>query len=466
MNGSKAPGSSVTITVAGCSGGGCSSSTTSQSNGYYVVANLNLPAGGTVNGFASNGFYSGTNTTTANEEYAAFMNITLCRPPSAPVLTDQPDTHNGSVSLQWINGTDFDGYPTYTQFQFDSSPWIIVSSPYNVSGLAFGSYTWRVRTCNALCCSAVSSDSFNVYNNPPSIPQLVIIPDSNSSNASLNWASGVDPDGDSTYDQYGFRRFDQPYTTENASPPVLKTNLSGSYFWRVRTCDSFGWCSDWNESSFTTLACGPVSCVCPPCGGGECPSAFNVFTLAPSIVQDGSAFVVDVTLENKDFVNALNYVSFEVEGTSSELSIQSVQVARVNSGGKVQVRLPGEARLASSSDKTFPLVLKIFKNNRQSLVYEKPFEIRVVRLEGVTPVFPVSPSPCPPCPFLPGCRFVCPTVGATLTPEEIEGRISLGLPDWWWLIVVLLLLLVAAWLWKRHKKKKKPKPGLLAFAEK
>ncbi|NYZ78439.1 hypothetical protein H0N96_03495, partial [Candidatus Micrarchaeota archaeon] len=141
MNSTLAPGSNVTISVAGCGGSGCSSSTTSQSNGYYVVANLNLPAGGTVNGVVTNGFYSGTNSTTANAEYAAFMNITLCRPPSTPVLTPQPDTHFGNVSLAWVNGTDPDGYPTYTQFQLDSGAWTITSSPYAASGLSFASHS-------------------------------------------------------------------------------------------------------------------------------------------------------------------------------------------------------------------------------------------------------------------------------------------------------------------------------------
>lgn len=553
MNSSRAPGSSVTITVAGCSGSGCSGAYTSQSNGYYVVANLNLPAGGTVNGVATNGLYSGTNSTTANAEYAAFMNITLCRPPSTPVLVDQPDTQYVNVSLQWTNGTDFDGYPTYTQFQLDSDPWIITSSPYNTtvalglhtwrvrtcnalccspiasdsfnvycqppstpvltpqpdthnnsvsfqwingtdpngnptytqfqlnagpwiitsspynaSGLPFATHVWRVRTCNSMCCSGVGTDAFDVYNNPPSVPQLVIIPDSNTSNVTLDWTSGIDPDGDGTYDQYGFRRFDQAYTTLNASPPVPETGLSGSYFWRVRTCDTFDWCSNWNESSFTTLSCGPGPSICPPCGGGgECPKAFNLFVLAPSVVQDGATFAIDVTLENKDPASPMNYLSFEVASPSKEVTVQTVQVTRINSGETVHITLPGATRLASGTDKTFTLTFRARKDNNQTLLYEKQFDMRLVRLAGVQPVPAASPSPCPPCPFAPGCRVVCAAAGATITPEALTGRILFEFPNWLWLLIVLLLLLLAAWLWRLHKKKKKskPAPGLLAYAK-
>ncbi|MEK6823166.1 MAG: hypothetical protein AABY13_05025, partial [Nanoarchaeota archaeon] len=44
-------GANITITVSGCSGDGCVRNTTTDSNGYYVVANLNLPASGGVSGF-------------------------------------------------------------------------------------------------------------------------------------------------------------------------------------------------------------------------------------------------------------------------------------------------------------------------------------------------------------------------------------------------------------------------------
>src|SRR3989338_5519448 len=66
----------------------CSQETTSDSGGYYVSANLNLPKQGTVTVYAekmtSLGLEFGTNTGTANDFQAAEVDIVLCLPPPAP----------------------------------------------------------------------------------------------------------------------------------------------------------------------------------------------------------------------------------------------------------------------------------------------------------------------------------------------------------------------------------------------
>ena len=71
MNNSLVTSASVSAAVSGCSGSGCSGLVLSQSNGYYVIANLNLPVGGTITVNAVKENASGSNSGTADSFQAA-----------------------------------------------------------------------------------------------------------------------------------------------------------------------------------------------------------------------------------------------------------------------------------------------------------------------------------------------------------------------------------------------------------
>lgn len=267
MTGNLVSGANVDVVVSGCSGSGCSASTTSDSGGYYVVANLNLNSGGTVTSTATYGGASGSASGTANSFMAARVNVTLCAPPTTPVLTTQADTHINDVTLYWTSGTDPNGLSTYDQFQFDSNPPITATSPQTESNLDYTAYTWQVRTCNTNgvtgCCSPFASSSFTITNSAPSAPVLQSPNITSTSSATLNWTSGVDPDGDTVNDEFEFSN-DSFSTlmndTVNSTHPVAVSNLviNTEYYWRIRSCD-FLVCSTWSSGSFNITNLPPSS---------------------------------------------------------------------------------------------------------------------------------------------------------------------------------------------------------------
>jgi len=258
MSSSIISGANVAAAVSGCSGGagnGCSGNVLSQSNGYYVIANLNLDPYGTVAASAtaivSGQSGSGSTSAAANEFQAARANITLCFPPSSPLLIDQGDSHFPNVTLYWNSGTDPFGYSTYDEFQLDSGSIANSTSPVSMNA-SYAGHTWKVRTCNTNgavgCCSPFASDSFNIYNNAPLPPTLVHQNNTHSNAVTLYWTNGSDSDGDNIYHQF---QIDSQPIQNNSFSPVSVSNLSfGSHTWRVRACD-FMACSSWAEDTFS-----------------------------------------------------------------------------------------------------------------------------------------------------------------------------------------------------------------------
>ncbi|MCX6767519.1 MAG: hypothetical protein NTY90_02190 [Candidatus Micrarchaeota archaeon] len=278
VTGSLVKNASVSVYVLGCSGTGCSGTMATDSGGYYVVANLNLPAGGNVACYASKGGASGTASGTADQFFAAYVNIIICQPPDQPALTAEPNTHYSSASLQWASGTDNNSLTTHDEFQLDAGTVSNETSPKNVSGLSYSSHTWRLRTCNNWCCSGWADNTFSVYNNPPSSPVLVSEPDTQDTNATLQWASGTDSDGDPAHDE--FQLNSDPI--ENATSPKNVSGLGSPSYntWRVRTCDSLGACSSWASDSFFA----GIGAVTPTPTVTPAPTATPVPTTAPPIV--------------------------------------------------------------------------------------------------------------------------------------------------------------------------------------
>ena len=244
-------GANITITVSGCSGDGCVRNTTTDSNGYYVVANLNLPASGGVSGFGQWNGGNGTNTSTADSFQAASLNITICRPPSTPTIAEQTNTHATSTNFNWTSGTDPLSLTTYDNITYESNE-STQTSPYTKTGINASSNTtrsWNVRTCNSLCCSPRANDTFVAVNDAPAAPSLTAVPDTHDQNATFYWTNFSDPDGDGTYNDF---RIDNGTITTNATSPQNRSSLSfASHTWEVRTCDTRGGCSAFSSDTFT-----------------------------------------------------------------------------------------------------------------------------------------------------------------------------------------------------------------------
>lgn len=255
-------GATVSATVSGCSGGtsnGCTGTDNSDTNGYYIINNLNLPQSGTVNVSANKSTGTGSSTGSADNTQVAHVNVTICYPPSSPSLTAVPDSHNNTAELVWTSGVDPFSFATYDQLDFDGAAPVNDSSPTTKVGLNYTTHTWQIRTCSNYCCSPWVSDTFNVTNSAPSAPSNL---NSTTSNATttLNWTSGTDPEGDATYDEVSYQNGTTISSPATAPLAVTTTPLIK---WRVRTCDSIGDCSAWVEED--TLTGTVVSTGCPVC---------------------------------------------------------------------------------------------------------------------------------------------------------------------------------------------------------
>lgn len=236
-------GATVNITVQNCAVD-CLQTTFSDSSGYYISTNLNLPANGTVTVTANKSTSYGEATGQADEFQAASVNVTLCLAPSAPVLQNVADSHNPSAfTLNWtsVGATD--------DFYFDGTTYINASHPQYRYNLDFKTYTWGARSCNPSCCSQWVYDSFSVYNNPPPAPTLVHVPNTRNNTINFSWSSVTDPDGDALY--YEFKL--DGIVDSNVSSPVTKTGITlASHNWGVRVCDPW-LCSAWSLDSFSAI---------------------------------------------------------------------------------------------------------------------------------------------------------------------------------------------------------------------
>lgn len=282
LNGSlSGSGTDVSVSVASCTGLGCTDNIDTDANSYYVIANLNLLAGGTITATATNGGFTGSNTTTADAFQAAYANITMCEPPSVPTLTPAIDARDPNRTLFWTSGIDPNGFDTLDIFQFSSDPQIVnATSPQVVGNLSVGtSYTWRARTCNTFngegCCSAFASDTFSIVNNAPSAPTLVDEDNTDNLNITFEWTSGVDSDGDPTNDEFqlandsSFSNIISSSTTAISPLTVTSGLFNTSFlFWRVRTCDNFSSCSSYVTDTFFIFTCADQVITLVGGGGG------------------------------------------------------------------------------------------------------------------------------------------------------------------------------------------------------
>jgi len=243
-------GAFVEVTVVGCSGGygnGCKSNDTTESNGYYVADNLNLPKNGGVSVTASYGTGSGSASGTANEYQVAHVNVTICYPPSVPSISDVPDGDNNTIIFSWTSGTDPLGLLKHDDFILDSIINSSVTSPQIRTGLSFTSHSWGARTCNNYCCSAWNTDTFTLTCPAPSAPTLTDVPDSHNTTATFSWVSGIDPYGRTTHDEFDL----DGSITNPAISPITRIGLGFSnHIWKVRTCNNYC-CSNWVNDTFT-----------------------------------------------------------------------------------------------------------------------------------------------------------------------------------------------------------------------
>ncbi len=310
----------VSITVNKCSSD-CSRETLSESSGYYMTANLNLPKLQALTVYAEKntplGLEYGSSSGTSNEFQAAEINVRLCLPPLLPVLVNQSDSHKKSTSLEWNSYPDKKNYPVYDEFQLDSNTAIKSNNhgkkKIEANDLRFSNHIWRVRTCNNYCCSDWVYDNFMIENSPPSKPVLSDQADTIPGQITLSWSSGTDPDKDPTYDEYEFSIINEKKEKIIPAKSPIIQDVFGCHFyeWNVRTCEKTveNLCSEWSRDSF--FACGIECPACNPveiiCSTGDSGSSSTIIEIKNETKQAPDRYIFENTLYTM-FVNSPQYV--------------------------------------------------------------------------------------------------------------------------------------------------------------
>lgn len=408
-NGTGISGATVVVTVSGCSGGagnGCTGTSVTQADGYYIVNNLNMVQGSIFSGIATSGSSTGCPASAVAGGGGVYIgyNITMC--PSAPSQTPEPDTHLTSVTLEWTSGSDPGAsIALYDQYQFDGGGYSNQTSPQTESGLSYAAHTWNVKTCNSQCCSCTpASDTFSVTNNPPPAPILNEIDSVNTSTVLLNWSSGgADPDGDAVHYEYQFGELGYWNITDdsNATSPKNESIYNGkTYNWRVRACDNTSAsnsCSSWATDQFTVCnsVCAPCPS-CPPCGGGRearvvtTTENYVASVSAPTEVSKGEDFVIFANYKSSSYTDS---VTLTVQGTSS-MSFTPVTITNLTANTEKTVSIKAKV-LENATQGDYVLTFKALQEDTEilskhftiSVIGAGPTAIKVIKGAPVYPIW-------------------------------------------------------------------------------
>jgi hypothetical protein len=323
-------GAITTAQVSGCSLPECTGQDPStEADGYYYIGNLAIPANHRVDASATLGTMFGSNFANSNENTLTEIDIIICDPPTIPILTPEPSTHDQFATVEWNSGIQpiAYGYPIFDQLELNGneiedqiSTSDSASRDSDLTTLAFQTHTWRVRTCNTHCCSPWATDTFNVGNARPTIPILTEQPDTTPTTLDFEWISGTDDDGDETYDEYQHHIIDDPWGDSTLDAiSGLQQNIVGCnyYEWRVRTCETASQtlCSSWATDGFIAcgLECPACTQNCPASEGGTSSGTSSSTTTCTSKIQ--SLVITNPLTIEEDSPNPLK-ISF----TTSRLS--------------------------------------------------------------------------------------------------------------------------------------------------
>ncbi|MEM2874321.1 MAG: hypothetical protein QW063_02675 [Candidatus Nanoarchaeia archaeon] len=425
----------------------------SESSGYYGIPGLNIQAK-TVTSTAvvfvpGKGTFDGVNSSYSPN---STLRLDVIIRPSPPILTPVPDRHNGTnIAFSWISGIEASTDTTYDQFALLPASFTNKTSP-QYANLTFGSYTWIVRTCNSKVCSSSATDSFNIYNTPPSTPIIIATNYTDSSSATLKWISGIDTDTqpkDLLVDELQIARdaaftdllFSQTYnTTDGANMIVVASGLEpafGTFYWRVRTCDNTGAsnnCSAYATSSFFRYYCSP----CPPCeggaGGGVTRQVYVVTLNGPNEVNRNSEFKLFV---NFKATQNIKEVLFDVIG-SNNISCNPEKI--IDYKADIEQNLVLDCKVSNEAEpRLTELILHV--NSPSGVIAKKSFFVTVLGAVCGNNICEVDLGE-----NTENCPADCPPIVVYFTY------------GWFWIIVLIIVIVTLIYkLWKEKKERERQK---------
>ena len=188
--------------------------------------------------------------------------VTLTGSPPVPTmplrLTVPSNSDTGSATINWSQATG-----AITRYRLQrrkgSGSWgsdLTLTSPtttsYEESGLAYGSYTYRVSACNFYGCGSWRSGSNSlVVGEIPQTPSRLTVPTaSDNGSAAIQWASVAEVADYELQRRLGSGSWSSDLTSTNFMLTRFNNSSlpNGTYSYRIRACNATG-CSGWRSDS-------------------------------------------------------------------------------------------------------------------------------------------------------------------------------------------------------------------------
>jgi predicted phage tail protein len=166
--------------------------------------------------------------------------VTLA-PTTAPTLNAPATSNTGSATLSWTAVSVATSYEP--QQRRDQGAWTNLATTggtsATVSGLASGSYTFRVRACNIGGCGNYSAEtSLQVLLPPTTAPSISAPSNSGTSAITITWTAVAGTDSYILEESLGGATWSVLQQGSWMTKSLIKTN--GDWYYRVRACNAGG----------------------------------------------------------------------------------------------------------------------------------------------------------------------------------------------------------------------------------
>lgn len=225
------------------------------------------------------------------------VDTTLGDPPPAPATLAVPATsYDGNASINWSSAVRATRY-VLTQSPGSNTVYDGSGISVALSNLASGTYSFQVKACSAIGCSAVtSSGNLVVTRVPASAPTLTAPSNSANGGYAISWTAVTGATSYTLQESANGGAWTQVQASGNTSW-VASGKSNGSYGYRVQACNVAG-CSGWSGTGTTTVLLPPPA----PTGAAAPTSAFGSFTVSWNAASTATAYDLYQSYNNGSWV--------------------------------------------------------------------------------------------------------------------------------------------------------------------
>ena len=180
--------------------------------------------------------------------------------PTAPTLTAPTSSMGGHFALTWTASMSADSY--VLEQSTNGGAWALLYSGTATNAatgaMAAGTYSYRVKACNSIGCSAYSSEkSVEVITPPISAPALTVPANGYGGSYTVSWAT---VSGATRYElEENVNAGTWTNIVNSNTTSISRNNLpAGTYGYRVRACNAAG-CSNYSGTASVSVLYAPSS---------------------------------------------------------------------------------------------------------------------------------------------------------------------------------------------------------------